>query len=281
MKLLKTVAEVREWRAAQSRVGFVPTMGALHEGHLELMRRSVEENPTTLISIFVNPTQFGPNEDLANYPRSEEQDIALAQEAGVEAVFLPSVEEMYPDDPAISIQVGGPASEFEGERRPGHFAGVATVVAKLFNIAQPSAAYFGLKDLQQCAVIRALVDELAFDIELRFVETVREESGLALSSRNRYFTAEQRADAAAMHRELSALAHRLNLERPANRPAIDEALSAAILNLEALGFRPEYLDFVNPQSMTPLSHFEADGRLIVSAVFCGVRLIDNLSVQSA
>ncbi|HWO93423.1 MAG TPA: pantoate--beta-alanine ligase, partial [Dehalococcoidia bacterium] len=190
MDLLRTVAEARSWRGQTPRpVGFVPTMGYLHEGHLSLIRRAREENPVVAVSIFVNPTQFGPNEDLARYPRDEHRDLSLLAEAGLDAVFVPSAEEMY--GPAFStwVDVTGPlTTRLEGAHRPGHFRGVATVVAKLFNILAPDRAYFGQKDAQQLAVVRRMTRDLNLPVEIVACPTVREYDGLAMSSRNVYLS---------------------------------------------------------------------------------------------
>ena len=187
MKVLRTVADVRDWRAATpDALGLVPTMGYLHEGHLALVREAREASACVAASIFVNPTQFGPNEDLARYPRDPERDLALLRQEGVAAVFIPAPEEIYPPGFSTFIDVGEIATRLEGAHRPGHFRGVATVVCKLFGIVQPERAYFGQKDAQQLLVIRQMVADLNLPVEVVAVPTVREEDGLALSSRNVY-----------------------------------------------------------------------------------------------
>ncbi|HXH60482.1 MAG TPA: pantoate--beta-alanine ligase, partial [Fimbriimonadaceae bacterium] len=197
MKVLRSIQEVRGYRAGKGDLALVPTMGAFHDGHVELMRRARKDFDDVCVSLFVNPAQFGPNEDFAAYPRDEARDFEVAKQAGVGAIFAPSVEEMAMDT-ETRVVVKGVSELWEGEARPGHFEGVATVVLKLFNIVGPTAAYFGLKDLQQCSVIKKMCKDLDVDIDIRLVETVREPSGLAMSSRNAYFDQIQRAAAAKM-----------------------------------------------------------------------------------
>ncbi|MEO8457138.1 MAG: pantoate--beta-alanine ligase, partial [Chloroflexota bacterium] len=186
MKTLATVADMRDWReAAPGSVGLVPTMGFLHEGHLSLVRRSKRENDATVVSIFVNPTQFGPGEDFERYPRDEARDLELLTAAGVDAVFIPTVDEMYPPDFDEWVEVHGPvAQRLEGEHRPSHFRGVTTIVARLFRIIEPTRAYFGQKDAQQLRVIRRMTADLALPVEVVGLPIIREPDGLAMSSRN-------------------------------------------------------------------------------------------------
>src|SRR5688572_5449046 len=205
MRVLHTVSEFRAVRrATQDPLGLVPTMGALHEGHLSLARRARQECASVAMSIFVSPAQFGPHEDLSRYPRPIERDLQLAQEAGVDLVFNPSVEEVYPPGFGSYVEVGEVARRWEGEHRPGHFRGVATVVTKLFTIVAPQRAYFGQKDFQQLAVVRRLAADFNLPVEVVGCETVREPDGLALSSRNVYLTEEQRPYAIALHAALQA-----------------------------------------------------------------------------
>lgn len=273
MIVLRTVAEVREFRATYESVGFVPTMGALHAGHLKLMEYAVQENAVGLGSIFVNPLQFGAGEDLGNYPRREAEDIALAEGVGMGAMFCPSVEEMLGRN-STRVTVSGVSDLFEGERRPGHFEGVATIVAQLFGIARPTRAYFGLKDLQQCAVVRQMVADLCMDIDLRFIETIREESGLAMSSRNGYFSESDRAWAAHLNRICRTVAERL----AGGRDEFDAAFEWGRGELSRHRFEVEYLDVVDFRTMRPVQSVDIYSRLVVAARFAGVRLIDNLAV---
>lgn len=247
-------------------------MGAFHEGHLELMRRARSLCSTVYVSLFVNPTQFGPGEDFEAYPRDEERDLALATGLSVDAVFMPSVAEMYPNEP-VMVKIGGLADVWEGASRPGHFDGVATVVTKLFNIVSPDLAVFGLKDLQQCAVVRSLVNGLCMPIELEFVETVREPSGLAMSSRNAYFDERQRADAAAFYAVLTTCARSFAVERGA-------ALEEAKQRLASSWFEVEYLAAVDPATMRESDDLGAGLRVIGAARFHGVRLIDNVPIPA-
>jgi pantoate--beta-alanine ligase len=204
MKIVQTIAEMqRLQRGTVPRTGLVPTMGAFHAGHLALFSAAREENYVVVASLFVNPAQFGANEDLDSYPRDEERDAKLAEEAGVDVLFVPSAEEMYPDGYATWVDVGELGERLEGEFRPDHFRGVATVCLKLFNIVRCERAYFGQKDAQQAAVVKQLVRDLNLDLEIRVVPTVRDEDGLALSSRNQYLSPEERDAALALPRALA------------------------------------------------------------------------------
>ena len=202
MKVLKTIAEIKQLKLPEP-VGFVPTMGYLHEGHLILVRRAKAENSSVVVSIFVNPTQFGPQEDFKKYPRDPKRDLALLEKEGVDIVFMPPVDEMYPQNFTSWVEVGKVGERLEGASRPGHFRGVATVVAKLFNIVQPDRAYFGQKDAQQLLVIKKMVAELNMNLEIVGVPTVREPDGLAMSSRNTYLNPEERKAAAVLYQALT------------------------------------------------------------------------------
>lgn len=248
-------------------------MGALHAGHLHLMSEAVSCCDCAMGSIFVNPLQFGASEDLLKYPRQEEQDLAMAEGIGVSAMFCPGVEEMVGSN-ETTVSVRGVSDLFEGERRPGHFEGVATIVARLFGIVEPDVAFFGLKDLQQCAVIEQMVQDLCLPVKLKFVETVREASGLALSSRNAYFSDSDRTEAAKLHTILQEIARKIRVIDS----EVGENLQYGIEKLGSFGFEVEYLELVNRGTMRPDYEVCAKSRLIVAARFCGVRLIDNISV---
>lgn len=256
--------------------GFVPTMGALHLGHLSLIEASKRDNEQTVVSIFVNPTQFAPHEDLAKYPRPFELDCEQAQAAGADIIFAPSVEEMYPVNPSL-IHVPKVSALFEGEKRPGHFDGVATVVAKLFNIVNPQRAYFGKKDLQQCAVIRKLISDLNFDIELNLMPTLREADGLAMSSRNQYLNDAERLIAPLIFRELSALALKLKTSQLAPKD-VDICLLQSEKVLTENGLKVEYLSLVDAKLMEPTKVIDDNCHLIIAARLGTTRLIDNLRV---
>jgi len=263
---VKTIRTIRELRAELERVpagasvGLVPTMGAFHAGHLALFAAAHDECDVVVVSLFVNPAQFGPAEDLDRYPRDEEADAQLAAEAGVDILFAPSTDELYPPGYATWVDVEGVSDGLEGAARPGHFRGVATVCLKLFNIARPRRAYFGRKDAQQAAVVQRLVRDLDLGIEIRVVPTVRDADGLALSSRNAYLSAEERAQAAALPRALAAGA-------AADRAGDDPVAAAqAALN----GLRPEYVE---------VAELEGE-RLLLAGVRVGsTRLIDNVVLE--
>lgn len=274
MKVVRTVADLRAHLPREG-VGFVPTMGYLHRGHLSLVERARRENPFVVVSIFVNPLQFGPGEDYHRYPRDLERDQALLAEAGVDLLFAPGVEEMYPRGFASRVQVEGPLTAlWEGEVRPGHFQGVATVVARLFLLVRPERAYFGEKDYQQLLVIRKMVRDLGFPLEVVGVPTVREEDGLALSSRNVYLSPETRKKAAVLYRALLALKEAAQAGK-----GVGEALAEGERVLAQVPeFRPDYLAIVHPETLLPLSRWVPGARGIVAGRFPEVRLIDNLEV---
>jgi pantoate--beta-alanine ligase len=267
-------AQARGVFGARCRLGFVPTLGALHEGHLSLIRAAKRECDVVAVSIFVNPTQFAPGEDFERYPRPIEQDSALLEAEEVDLVFTPPVEEIYPDGAAVAwVDVPEIGGRLDGQFRPGHFRAVATVVAKLFNIVGPDLAYFGQKDAAQVAVLRAMVRELDFPLQMRVCPTVREPDGLALSSRNRYLTVGQRADALALWRSLNAvriLADARTTDAAALRQAMLRVLQASP------NVRVEYADIVHPDTLLPLDHIR-EGALVAVAAHVGTtRLIDNI-----
>jgi len=256
-------------------VGFVPTMGYLHQGHLALVRRARDENPLVVVSIFVNPLQFGPGEDYDRYPRDPERDRALLKAEGVDLVFAPTPDDLYPGGFATHVEVTGPlTARWEGERRPGHFRGVATVVAKLFNLVRPRRAYFGEKDFQQLAVIRRMVADLDFGIEVVGVPTVREPDGLALSSRNVYLTPAHRREAPKLYRALLAAR---DAARAGRTVAEAEAAAKAVL-ATIPDFALDYFAIVDPATLAPLSEWVPGARALVAGRFPEVRLIDNLEV---
>ncbi|HEY0866662.1 MAG TPA: pantoate--beta-alanine ligase [Fimbriimonas sp.] len=256
--------------------GFVPTMGALHEGHLSLIRAARRETEEVAVSIFVNPTQFGPREDFSKYPRQLERDVELCRDAGADWIFAPSAEEMYPRKTTV-VSVGEVSEAFEGAKRPGHFDGVATVVLKLFNITQPSTAYFGRKDLQQCQVIKRMVEDLNVPLRLVFGETVREPDGLAMSSRNRYLSEENRAVAPMLYRELTLLRDQVRAAKP---EAIQHLLDLSAGRLVQSGFQLDYLDLIDLPTMRPTRDCSDECALVVAAKLGETRLIDNVLVNS-
>jgi pantoate--beta-alanine ligase len=280
MLLFTTAAELRTYaeaaRSAGRRLGLVPTMGALHEGHLQLVRAAAASCDEVLVSIFVNPTQFNNPEDLRLYPRLPEQDAAALGPAGCTALFMPSVAEMYPQPTVLRFDFGALEHVMEGAHRPGHFNGVATVVSKLFHLARPHVAYFGQKDFQQVAIVRQLVADLSFDLELISYPTIREADGLAMSSRNARLTPEARAVAPLLHQVLKQAASQVE---QGVGPAKVQQQALAALAAESQ-FTSEYFDVADAQTLQPLTSYEA-GRpvvLCVAAHLGGVRLIDNVVI---
>jgi len=279
MQVTTTVADTRAAldgaRRAGRTVGLVPTMGFLHEGHLSLITRARAECDVVAVTIFVNPLQFGAGEDLATYPRDLERDSAMAEASGADLVFAPAVEEMYPAAPLTSVVVAGLSGSMEGATRPTHFAGVATVVAKLFNVAGPCRAYFGEKDFQQLVVIRTMVTDLSFDVVVVGCPIVREPDGLARSSRNSYLTTDERAAAPVLHRALVAGVDAVvGGERD---PAVVKALVADRVAAEPRADL-DYVELVDPETLDPVERLAGESRLL-AAVRCGrARLLDNLSV---
>ncbi len=254
-------------------LAFVPTMGALHEGHLELVRQARKKGQTVVVSVFVNPTQFGPNEDFTRYPRNLERDAALAESAGADIVYAPSVETMYPRGVMTKVVVPEVTEWYEGSHRPGHFDGVATVVLKLFNQVRPDVALFGRKDLQQCAVIRRMVEDLDLQVALEFVPTFREADGLAMSSRNVYLSPEERATAPRLHAALTALARDI---KEGGDPA--SLLIQARMELADAGFDYDYLDLVSSRRFAPLTNVEEGAAIVIAARLGKTRLIDNVEI---
>ena len=261
-------------RSAGAGVGFVPTMGALHAGHRSLLARARAENALVVASVFVNPLQFGPAEDLAGYPRDRAADLAVLRAEGADLVFLPAEGEMWPSRPEVRLRVGGSLAErLEGMDRPGHLDGVVTVVAKLLHLVGPSRAYFGQKDAQQLAMVRRMVDDLAFPNEIVACPTVREPDGLAVSSRNAYLSAPERERATALYRALRAGQAAFEAGRR-DPPAVEGA--ARDLLEDAAGVEPDYVALVDPDTFEPVKQAEPGQVLAVAARVGRARLIDNV-----
>jgi len=283
-RVVRSVGELRAAlvpaRRAGQTIGLVPTMGFLHDGHASLLRAARAECDVVVMSLFVNPTQFGPNEDLDRYPRDEGRDLRVAAEAGVDIVFAPTVEEMYPDGAATTVEVSGNlTSVLDGDpsrRGAAHFRGVTTIVAKLFNIVGPDVAFFGQKDAQQAAVIKRMARDLSFPLRVEVMPTVREEDGLAMSSRNVYLEPADRLRAVAISRALAAAEQQaLALD------SLDAGLAAARIELAAAAIEPEYLEARDAETLEPAEHLRA-GRPVLIAVAAqvgGARLIDNVLVE--
>jgi pantoate--beta-alanine ligase len=274
MKIARTLSELHAALAELGPVGLVPTMGALHLGHLSLVAAARQAGRPVAASIFVNPLQFGPNEDLARYPRDEAGDLAQLSQAGCDLVWLPDVATMYPPEAASTITVDGPATLWEGAARPGHFAGVATAVAKLFGQVRPCAAYFGEKDWQQVQVIRRFTADFLLPVEVVPVPTVREADGLALSSRNRFLKPAERQAAPALYTALTEAAAAIG-----GGAAVDASLEAANGRVIAAGMHPDYLALVGAETLEPLEHLTRPARLIAAARLGSVRLLDNVAVN--
>jgi pantoate--beta-alanine ligase len=261
-------------RAGGKSLALVPTMGALHEGHMALIHEAKRRTDRVAATIFVNPLQFAPNEDLDRYPRQEERDAAMLEEAGCDLLWLPQAGEMYPAGFATNVSVKGVGDRWEGEARPGHFDGVATVVAKLLCAVRADVALFGEKDFQQLAVIRRMTQDLQLGVEILGVPTVRDEDGLALSSRNAYLSVEERSNAVELPRALDGAANQILSGVPVAR-----ALTEAEARLSGAGFsRIDYVALVNALTLEPLDRAEGPMRLIAAAVIGRTRLIDNIAV---
>jgi pantoate--beta-alanine ligase len=273
----RTVEALREaiasWRGRRQLVGLVPTMGAIHDGHLALVHAARGQCGRVVASLFVNPKQFGPSEDLAAYPRSEAADLAAFHKAGVDLVFIPTVAEMYPPGFATSVKVGGVSEGLDGAHRPGHFEGVATVVAKLLLQALPDAAYFGEKDYQQLMVVRRLARDLDIPVRIEGVATVREKDGLALSSRNAYLSPAERRAAPLIYRVLCDTAAAL-----AQGTEASAALEHGIAALTAGGFAVDYLELRGAADLAPMTGLEGPARLLAAVHLGRTRLIDNIPV---
>ena len=280
MKIITAIHDMQQTALALKREGkriaFVPTMGFLHEGHLSLVRRCREENDLTVVSIFVNPAQFGPAEDLQGYPRDPEKDMAILEKEKADLLFMPDNGEMYPQPYCTYVSVEGLESRLCGQARPGHFRGVATVVAKLLLIVQPHVALFGCKDFQQLAVIRRMVADLGLPVAIVGVPTVRDTDGLALSSRNAYLTVDQRRHALALPRALDEA--RKSIES-GDHILVSTLLAVARAKLADAGYtKVDYLALVDAETLEPLDHARGEMRLIAAATIGKTRLIDNIRV---
>jgi len=281
MRTVATVAgmkaAVAELRAQGRTIGFVPTMGYLHEGHLSLVRECRKSADVSVVSIFVNPLQFGPREDFRRYPRDPERDASVLEKEGVDILFFPSDREMYPEGYRTSVEVAGLQEKLCGRSRPGHFKGVVTVVLKLFNIVRPDWAFFGQKDAQQVVVLRKMAEDLNMDVEIRAMPTVREPDGLAMSSRNSYLTAEERRAALVLFRSLEE-ARRMFGEGERAAGWIRDRLLTSIAS-EPLA-ELDYAEVVDPDSLEPVERIEGEA-LVALAVYVGkTRLIDNTILGS-
>jgi len=277
MKIIRTSAAMQKWsRTATSPIVFVPTMGALHEGHMALVQRARKlagKNGSVVFSIFVNPMQFGPKEDLSRYPRPFKRDATMCKEAGVDVIFHPIPDQIYPDGFSTAVDESSVSTSLCGASRTEHFRGVCTVVLKLFNIVHPDTAVFGLKDYQQCRVLQRMVRDLAVPVKMDFVETVRESDGLALSSRNRYLSPEERLQAPIIRKALLAA-------RAAFRAG--ESSETSLTNIvlrdirKATDARPDYISVVNGESLQPVKSAKANDVIAVAIFFGKTRLIDNI-----
>jgi pantoate--beta-alanine ligase len=277
VRVLTSIAEARSAsrtaRASGKTIGLVPTMGALHAGHLSLVEAARKSCDVVTVSIFVNPTQFGPNEDFARYPRTFDEDCRLLEQAGVDFVFAPPVQEMYPPGVSTFVDVGSVAERLDGASRPGHFRGVATVVAKLFHIVAPDLAFFGQKDAAQAAVLRKMVQDLNLDVELKVCPIVREPDGLAMSSRNRYLNETERRQALVLSRALNAVRRRVEAGEYSSRALLAEGLR--VLHEEPAA-RLDYFSIVNPDTLEDLPDVKQGALIAVAAWIDATRLIDNL-----
>jgi pantoate--beta-alanine ligase len=281
LKICTTIHEMRSacraLRRPGKRFGFVPTMGALHEGHLSLVRAARAASDVAAASIFVNPAQFGTNEDLAKYPRSFERDCEMLEGEGVELLFAPLVEEMYPAGAATWVTVEGLSDKLDGRSRPGHFRGVTTVVAKLFHIVEPDAAFFGQKDAAQVAIIRRMVRDLNLPVEIVVCPIVREADGLALSSRNAYLDAEQRKRALVLHRSLVRVQQLVDAGERRAAPLLAAGREEFA---REVALRLDYFEIVDPDSLDPVEDISGGALVAVAAYVGNTRLIDNLVIQN-
>ena len=274
MKVAETIEEMKSLRQKLTEpVGFVPTMGYLHEGHLTLVRQAKAENPSVVVSIFVNPTQFGPQEDFTKYPRDPQRDLAILEKEKTDIVFMPSVAEMYPPHFNSWVEVSKVTDRLEGAARPGHFRGVATVVAKLFNIVQPTRAYFGQKDAQQVIVIQKMATELNMNLEIVTVPTVREPDGLAMSSRNIYLNPQERQAAAVLYQALT-LAQKLWSQGETDAKRLRQEMIALIQKEPRANI--DYVSIADPETLEELDTVKSSAVVSLAVKIGKTRLIDNI-----
>ena len=277
MKVIETIDDMRRLRHQLAEpVGFVPTMGYFHEGHLTLVRRARAENPSVVVSIFVNPTQFGPEDDFNKYPRDPQRDLALLQKEKSDIVFMPSAAEMYPPQFNSWVEVGKVTKRLEGVSRPGHFRGVTTVVAKLFNIVQPTRAYFGQKDAQQTIVIKKMVADLNMNLEIVTVPTVREPDGLAMSSRNTYLNPKQRQAATALYQALT-LAQKLWLQGETDAQRLRQEMIALIQKQPLADI--DYVSIADPETLDESDTVNSPALVSLAVKIGKTRLIDNIVLE--
>lgn len=281
MRVTGKIEEVRQWtaqaRAASQRIGLVPTMGALHIGHVSLIEEAVRRCDVVVVSLFVNPTQFGPEEDFSKYPRPFEEDLAICRRHGVDVVFAPSPSEMYPRENLTWVNVTGITEPLCGRSRPGHFRGVTTVCTKLFNIVGPDVAFFGQKDAQQATVIRRMVADLNMPLEIVVCPTFRQSDGLAVSSRNQYLSEQQREDATAIYKALQE-GRRMIEAGAADAVLVRERIEAVMQRVPAMEI--EYVSLVDPETLQPIERLDGAVLIAVAARLGPARLIDNIIVDS-
>ncbi|WP_416198919.1 MAG: pantoate--beta-alanine ligase [Sporanaerobacter sp.] len=276
MKVINSIEEMKKVKKENISIGFVPTMGYLHEGHISLIKKAREENDIVVTSIFVNPTQFGPNEDFEKYPRDEEKDLQKCEENGCDIVFLPQVDEMYPDSFLTFVQVEELGKGLCGKSRPTHFRGVATVLTKLFNIVKPDRAYFGQKDAQQLVIVKKMVEDLNMDVEIIACPIVRETDGLAISSRNTYLSSEERNDALFLNKSLK-LAKNLIENGEKNISKIKDEMEKTILS--GKNNTIDYIEFVDAKTLNPVSEIKGKVLIAIAVKTGNTRLIDNIVVE--
>lgn len=279
MKIIRSIKEMADFskraRSNGNAIGFVPTMGALHEGHLSLIRRALKENDIVVVSIFVNPIQFGPNDDYRRYPRNLRRDAGLCKKEGVDTIFYPGTQRMYPPNHKTYVIVDGLSGVLCGRFRPGHFKGVTTVVAKLFNIINPDSAYFGQKDAQQAAIIEKMAEDLNMPVKIKVMPTVREKGGLAMSSRNAYLNKWEREDARVLHQAL-ILAKNSIRSGYSDAGVIIKKMRRLINSKKSA--RIQYISIVNPKDLGPLSKVRGKALIALSAWIGKTRLIDNILI---